>query len=132
VPKPVKHLIIKANIQGIDYEEAHREILVDRAGAPILPAALRPDVALKDHEKSGIAWLQHLFGKAPAHCRGAVLADDMGLGKTVQTLTLLAWAFERDPSLPPALIVAPVSLLENWEEEARKFLKKATELSDNF
>ena len=125
-PKPLKHLVIKANIQSIDYEEARREILADRAGTPILPAALRPNVALKEHQKSGIAWLQHLFGKAPAHCRGAVLADDMGLGKTVQTLALLALVFERDPSLPPALIVAPVSLLENWEEEARKFLNKGT------
>jgi len=46
----------------------------------------------------------------------------MGLGKTLQLLTLLVWAFEQKSSLPPALIVAPVSLLENWEEEAAKFL----------
>jgi len=49
-------------------------------------------------------------------------ADDMGLGKTLQLLVFLAAAFERDPKLPPALIVAPVSLLENWEKEAKKFL----------
>jgi superfamily II DNA or RNA helicase len=47
----------------------------------------------------------------------------MGLGKTLQLLTLLAWAIETNPSLPPALIVAPVSLLENWHDEATKFLK---------
>jgi SNF2 family DNA or RNA helicase len=50
----------------------------------------------------------------------------MGLGKTLQLLTLVAWAFERDPSLPPALVVAPVSLLENWEQEAKKFLVDGT------
>jgi hypothetical protein len=125
-PRVAKHLVIKANIQNVDYEETRREILADRAKTPSIPAALRSDVELKDHQKIGVAWLQHLFGKAPAHCRGAVLADDMGLGKTVQILTFLAWAFERDPSLPPALVIAPVSLLENWDEEAKKFLEEGT------
>ncbi len=121
-----KHLVIKANIQSIDYEEARRDILRNGPETPSLPAGLRQGVALKDHQLSGVAWLQHLFGNAPHQCRGAVLADDMGLGKTLQLLTLLAWVFETMPSLPPALIVAPVSLLENWEEEASKFLKPGT------
>ena len=47
----------------------------------------------------------------------------MGLGKTLQLLTLIAWAFEQDLALKPALIVAPVSLLENWEGETQKFFK---------
>ena len=117
-----QHLVIRANIQAIDYQEARRDILEGGARQPKLPGALRPHVELKEHQLVGVAWLQHLFQKAPTHCRGAVLADDMGLGKTLQLLTLLAWAFERDPSLPPALVVAPVSLLENWEQEAKKFL----------
>jgi hypothetical protein len=124
--KAAKHLVMKANIQNVDYEESRREILSGRDEKPVLPTALKPDAELKDHQKVGVAWLQHLFGKAPTHCRGAVLADDMGLGKTLQILTFLAWAFESDPSLPPALVVAPVSLLENWEEEARKFLRDGT------
>ena len=125
-PRSSKHLVIKANIQSIDYEEARRDILLNRPETPSLPAGLLPNVVLKDHQLSGVAWLQHLFGNAPHHCRGAVLADDMGLGKTLQLLTLLAGAFEATPSLPPALIVAPVSLLENWEEEAAKFLAPNT------
>jgi len=124
--RPKKHLVIKANIQSIDYEEARRDILRNGPETPSLPVGLRQGVTLKDHQLSGVAWLQHLLGNAPHHCRGAVLADDMGLGKTLQLLTLLAWAFETTPSLPPALIVAPVALLENWEEEAAKFLKPGT------
>lgn len=120
-----KHLVIKANIQSIDYEEARKDLL-QPDDASVLPSALRPSVKLKDHQISGLGWMQHLFNMAPDHCRGAVLADDMGLGKTLQILALLAWAFEQDPSLPPALIVAPVSLLENWEEEAQKFLADGT------
>lgn len=122
VARPQKHLVIKANIQSIDYEEARRDILSAVAVPADLPASLRPDVTLKDHQISGVAWLQHLFDNAPQHCRGAVLADDMGLGKTLQLLAFLARLFERQPSLSPALVVAPVSLLENWEEETLKFL----------
>ena len=54
------------------------------------------------------------------------MADDMGLGKTVQLLTFVASCFEKDPRLDPALIVAPVSLLENWTTELRKFFKADT------
>lgn len=118
-----KHLVIKANIQSIDYEEARRDILQQGPGMPSLPSGLRQGVTLKDHQLSGVAWLQHLFENAPHHCRGAILADDMGLGKTFQLLTLLSWAFETKPALSPALIVAPLSLLENWGEEVAKFLK---------
>lgn len=114
-------LIIKANIQSIDYEEARREVLQDYSRIPRLPNGLKPGVTLKDHQTEGVAWLQHLVRKCPAYCRGALLADDMGLGKTLQILAMLAVAFEEQPNLPPALVVAPVSLLENWKEEIEKF-----------
>lgn len=117
-----KQLIVKANIQSIDYDEARRGILLNVPTRAILPAGLRAEIVLKPHQISGVAWLQHLFHSAPGYCRGAVLADDMGLGKTLQLLAFLAALFERDPALPPALVVAPVSLLENWEKEAGKFL----------
>ena len=114
-------LIIKANIQSIDYEEARRDALQAYSPVPSLPKGLKPDVVLKDHQKAGVAWLQHLVGKCPTYCRGALLADDMGLGKTLQILAMLAVAFEEQADLPPALVVAPVSLLENWKEEIEKF-----------
>lgn len=119
-----KALVIKANIQSIDYEEARRDVLNAFPDEPELPSSLRPDVKLMEHQKTGVARIQHLLKKSPQHCRGVVMADDMGLGKTIQLLTVIAWAFEKDPNLEPALIVAPVSLLENWEEEARKFFNE--------
>jgi hypothetical protein len=121
-----KQLVVKANIQSIDYGEARRDVLLDVPKSPHLPKGLLEGVVLKSHQLSGVAWLQHLSGSAPEHCRGAVLADDMGLGKTLQLLAFLASAFERDPALPPALVVAPVSLLENWEKETKKFLLPGT------
>ncbi len=114
-------LVIRANIQNIDYEETRRDILTALPAEPKLPRALNSEVTLRDHQRSGVAWLQHLFAMSPHHCRGAVLADDMGLGKTLQLLTLIAAAFEETPDLDPALVVAPVSLLENWKEELERF-----------
>ncbi|WP_454722787.1 MULTISPECIES: DEAD/DEAH box helicase [Cupriavidus] len=117
-----KRLLIKHNFDVLDYNEARADRLQMPDGRhPDLPQSLRPDVALKAHQMAGIAWLQHLWNASPHHCRGAVLADDMGLGKTLQLLTFITSCFERDPTLPPALVVAPVALLENWRSELSRF-----------
>src|SRR5579885_1724999 len=50
----------------------------------------------------------------------ALLADEMGLGKTIQTLSYLA----TEKQTFPALIVAPLVTLTNWQREIQKFLKR--------
>lgn len=122
-PAPRRGLLIKPNVVSVDYIERRTEVLRPSAKASSLPLGLRDTVQLKQHQVEGVVWLQHLFSCSPDECRGALLADDMGLGKTLQLLTLIAWAHEHQASLPPALVVAPVALLENWREEARKFFK---------
>lgn len=122
-----KRLVIKRNVEDNDYTEARAASLqtpTDRE--PRVPAALRPGIELKPHQREGVAWLQHLWEASPGRCRGTVLADDMGLGKTLQLLTLIVSAFEADPSLPPALVVAPVALLENWRSELDRFFEPGT------
>jgi hypothetical protein len=128
LPKPTgrKSLLIKPNIEVVEYEEASTPIPADIGAGPKLPKALLPDTQLKGHQLEGVARLQSLFRLGPKHCLGVILADDMGLGKTLQVLTLIAEAFEEDPTLDPALIVAPVSLLENWEEEIGKFFEEGS------
>lgn len=121
-----KQLLIKSNIEAVDYRDIRRDILTTYSKTPKLPAGFRPTTTLLPHQDEGVAWLQHLFSHAPNHCRGAIFADDMGLGKTLQLLTFIARAFEDNPELPPALIVAPVSLLENWAEEIEKFFSEGT------
>ncbi|CAJ7234983.1 ATP-dependent helicase protein [Burkholderia pseudomallei] len=121
-----KQLLIKPNVNAVDYEEIRHDILTTFSPVPVLPSGFLPTTQLLPHQDAGVAWLQHLFRHAPNHCRGAVVADDMGLGKTLQLLTFMARAFEDDPTLPPALVVAPVSLLENWAEEIGKFFKPGT------
>jgi hypothetical protein len=113
-------LVVKPNVETLDYEE-RRGILAPTDAPPKLPATLRPDIALMEHQLLGVAWLQHLWNHSPGACRGALLADDMGLGKTIQLLTFIAAAIEERPSIEPFLIVAPVSLLENWKDEIAKF-----------
>lgn len=115
-------LVVKPNISLLEYHERRAEILQKVAKAQ-LPGSLRTTIQLKAHQVEGVAWLQRLFNCSPTDCRGGLLADDMGLGKTLQLLTLIAWAHEQNPKLEPALIVAPVALLENWKEEAQKFFK---------
>lgn len=123
-PKLNPHtLVIRTNVDTVDYEEIRRELLNSYNSELENPFGLKDEVELKHHQITGIARLQHLFKHSPVSCRGVLLADDMGLGKTLQLLTLLCWAFEKNPKLPPALIVAPVSLLENWQTEINKFFK---------
>jgi SNF2 family DNA or RNA helicase/HJR/Mrr/RecB family endonuclease len=119
---PRETLLVKTNFHGVDYLEERRASLALPEGAqPKLPRALRPSIGMKKHQLYGVAWFQHLVSKASGNCRGALLADDMGLGKTLQLLTVLAWYYENNPNAAPSVIFAPKSLLENWENEAKKF-----------
>lgn len=75
-------------------------------------------IKLKTHQVEGISWLQTLHKE---NLSGCLLADDMGLGKTLQLLYFIEWHCKAYQDNKPYLIVAPVSLLENWEREYQKF-----------
>ncbi len=100
------------------FEEQTRALRNLRDGAlttPDLPQGLR--ATLRDYQWEGFAWLALLH----QHRLGGVLADDMGLGKTLQVLTLIQHAREQDPTAPPALVIAPTSVLDVWRREAERF-----------
>lgn len=124
--KPRTGLILKPNIVKVDYEERRGVLAMPTGKQAKLPGSLKDEIELKVHQFSGVAWLQHLWSLSPHECRGALLADDMGLGKTLQLLTFIAACLEENPTAEPFLIVAPVSLLENWQEEMEKFFKPET------
>ncbi|MEG6615084.1 SNF2 helicase associated domain-containing protein [Peptococcaceae bacterium 1198_IL3148] len=70
---------------------------------------------LREYQRTGFKWLKTLA----MYGLGGILADDMGLGKTLQTLTFIA--SERERMQLPALVVAPTSVVYNWQDEANKF-----------
>lgn len=72
---------------------------------------------LRDYQKVGLAWLQLL---QRTHC-GGVLADDMGLGKTVQVLAHILGERDAGRLDRPSLVVAPVSVLGTWAQQAKLF-----------
>ena len=49
---------------------------------------------------------------------GGILADDMGLGKTLQTIAFLSSRLTKQSRV---LILAPSSLIFNWQDEFKKF-----------
>ena len=125
--KPLQHamlrkqLVVRSNLDRVDYEELRGSWVHDPKAPVRLPGTLKSEFPLKQHQLQGLRWLQHLWAHSPSDCRGALLADDMGLGKTIQILAFIASCLEADPVADPFLIVAPVSLLENWKEEIDKF-----------
>ena len=80
--------------------------------SPTLKATLRP------YQLEGARFLLNLTEAG----FGACLADDMGLGKSIQ---IIAWLshLQRMGQLEngAALIIAPASLLSNWQEEISRF-----------
>ncbi|MBY0241429.1 MAG: DEAD/DEAH box helicase [Burkholderiaceae bacterium] len=79
------------------------------------PAGLQ--ATLRSYQQEGLAWMQFLreFNLA------GILADDMGLGKTIQTLSHILLEKEAGRLDRPALVVAPTSLMANWQAEAARF-----------
>lgn len=118
-------LIIESNIDEVDFKTSRAATLsfdFDTPPAARLPKSFRNyEFSLKAHQHVGVAWLQNIHRLAPSHINGCLLADDMGLGKTLQLLCFIGEYLESTENPKPVLIVAPVSLLENWQAEASRF-----------
>ena len=69
---------------------------------------------LFDYQKKGYSWMNLML-----NCiHGCILGDEMGLGKTLQAISLI---LDRTNNSKKTLVIAPVSLLENWKSELKKF-----------
>jgi ATP-dependent DNA helicase len=91
---------------------------------------------LKDYQLEGVAWMAGLHENGIS----GILADDMGLGKveynvkilfreliTPQTLQTIAFsAYLRGRMRNPFLVVCPLSVLHNWQQEYTKFSPQAS------
>lgn len=113
-----KVLIIKENADEMDFKTNDSSIEHGDKYILFKNPCLDDNFNLKTHQEEGVAWLQHLYNSKASGC---LMADDMGLGKTLQILYFIDWHSRKFPNHKPYLIVAPVSLLENWENEYNRF-----------
>ena len=80
---------------------------------------------MKPYQLKGLSFLVHMHNNGMP----AILGDEMGLGKTLQTLSLFQHLTEKKLQLGeiegkeirPFLVICPLSVLENWVNEAKKF-----------
>lgn len=107
---------VKANSIQLLHRDTLFDKLIEDIKNPDNIAFEIPDglnATLRNYQKIGYQWFRAL-----SHYQfGGILADDMGLGKTLQAIALL----KSSTSNLPSLVVAPTSLVFNWEDEIHKF-----------
>ena len=111
--KPKRRLMVyqtKENFESDVYTKALKKRPIVFGVLPKMRSALKP------HQVAGVGWLSAVY---LAGWPGVLLADDMGVGKTIQALAFMALLKENGVLRRgrPALIVAPTSLLSNWQNE---------------
>ncbi|XP_005098173.1 chromodomain-helicase-DNA-binding protein 1-like [Aplysia californica] len=75
------------------------------------------DLELRPYQLEGVNWMLGCHGDG----HGCILGDEMGLGKTCQTIAMLSVIKGLENSSKPHLVVCPRTVLENWEQEFRRF-----------
>lgn len=89
---------------------------------PQLPKSGSDDMTqLWRRQKNGRYWnvaTDFATSKAPQLLSGGILADDMGLGKTLQVISLILTG---GPGT--TLIIAPVSVMSNWQQQIQRHVK---------
>ncbi|MCP3057789.1 DEAD/DEAH box helicase [Myxococcus sp. K38C18041901] len=102
-----------------EVEAKARQAMLELRETAGVPKVAVPDglhATLRHYQEAGLSWLWFLR----RHGLSGILADDMGLGKTVQSLSLLQ-KMANEEGRKPSLVVAPTSVLANWEREAERF-----------
>lgn len=118
----------------IEHDEALSEMMAklqDKSQLEPISENLNLQGSLREYQKRGVSWLQYLEQLGLNGC----LADDMGLGKSVQVIARLVQEKElyggggdeeNVPVLLPTLLIAPTSVVGNWQKEIVKFAPHLT------
>ena len=117
--------VLSGVVKGVEVmtSESLREKLAAlfKAEDVSVPAAFAGE--LRPYQARGYAWL----AKNLSLGLGALIADDMGLGKTVQVIAALLHLKELgELEKERVLVVAPASLLINWQREVQRFAPTLT------
>ncbi|OAA55488.1 SNF2-related protein [Cordyceps fumosorosea ARSEF 2679] len=82
-------------------------------------------VKIYRHQQAALKWMQNMEDGSN---KGGILADDMGLGKTVSALALMLT--KRSTTRPKTnLIIGPLALIRQWEEEINSKVSSSHRLS---
>lgn len=99
--------------QLIEYvDDAARYLKNKKISEDIAPAGIT--AKLYPYQEDGFRWMNFMMKEK----FGCILGDEMGLGKTLQIITLITKHISADNHF---LIIAPVTLLENWRREFARF-----------
>ncbi|MBD2359919.1 DEAD/DEAH box helicase [Anabaena minutissima FACHB-250] len=104
----------------IEYDAGLSEIMAklqDKSQLEPISEDLNLQGNLREYQKRGVAWLQYLEKLGLNGC----LADDMGLGKSVQVIARLVQEKDSQNAPLPTLLIAPTSVVGNWQREIAKF-----------
>jgi SNF2 family DNA or RNA helicase len=105
------------------------EKLNDKSQLEVITDPAKFQGKLRDYQKRGVSWLSYLENLGLNGC----LADDMGLGKSAQVIARLLQEREVQPQngkakgkaiappVLPTLLIAPTSVVGNWQKEMEKF-----------
>ena len=124
-----KHELMKAMLSGevrdadVELDENFDKLIenITSYRASKVPENIRAE--LRPYQEKGYSWLVQNINSG----FGSILADDMGLGKTLQVLTTIQH-FKDEGLLEKEkiLVIAPTSLLTNWQQEIKKFTPDLT------
>ncbi|KAI0140058.1 SNF2 family N-terminal domain-containing protein [Hypoxylon sp. NC0597] len=115
-PETIQSELLPYQLQGLAWMIAKED--------PQLPAQGSKDVVQlwkRDSRGNFVNIVSnHITRNTPKLALGGVLADDMGLGKTLQVISLImSGGFSEGPTL----IVAPVGVMSNWEQQIQRHVK---------
>lgn len=110
------------NLVKQEYFAEHKDI-IDNVEPEVVSTLMIPEgevpkeikATLYPYQKTGYLWMRNMMTIS----HGCILGDEMGLGKTLQIITVFQDC--KNNNRTPMLVVAPVSLLENWKRECNKF-----------
>lgn len=106
----------KSIFSKLDYID--NKVNIDELKRPVNNQELAPQTlraTLYPYQHTGYLWLKDTLEST----KGCILGDEMGLGKTMQVIAEILYL--KSVGRTPVLVVAPISLLENWKRECEKF-----------
>ena len=124
-----KHELMKAMLSGeildrdIEIEGNFDELIENITSIDEIEVPSDVHADLRPYQEKGYSWLVQNIKSG----FGSILADDMGLGKTLQVLTAIQYCKQENLlEKEKVLVIAPTSLLTNWQEEINKFTPDLT------